>query len=70
MSVSCRSAVAQLGQKKTVSLVAVFSFANLVIVVEFIVETHGHNETISNLQSMQLFFGKKPKLRFCLVLVR
>ena len=39
MSVSCRSAVAQLGQKKTVSLVAVFSFANLVIVVEFIVET-------------------------------
>ena len=39
MSVSCRSAVAQLGQKKTVSLVAVFSFANLVILVEFIVET-------------------------------
>ena len=40
MSVSCRSAVPQLGQKKkTVSLVAVFSFANLVILVEFIVET-------------------------------
>ena len=38
MSVGCRSAVAEFG-KKTVRLVAVFSFSNFVIVVEFIVET-------------------------------
>ena len=56
MSVSCRSAVAEFEQKKkqtkkkTILLVAAFSFSNFVIVVQFIVETVIHEHLIQSLK--------------------
>ena len=52
--------------KKTVRLVAVFSFSNFVTVVEFIVETQAPRNHFRFTIYAAIFGKKKPKLRFCI----
>ena len=61
MSVSCRSAVAEFGQKKTVRLVVVFSFSNFVTVVEFIVETQEPRNHFKFTIDDAMFWKKKSR---------